>query len=316
MKTSLLRASCLPVAATLSLACLNPDPCDAALIVQELFDGSALDQSIGGQGASLTSSLGFATGSSWLANGPNGLWTANNFNVDGSTLPGLASNNGSQGGAYWAQWSVGNNWNTGIYATRELASTIDLGTSQTLYFSVRLRNANDMAGGIGLASGANGSASFIGAGFTWDNATSIGGSGNDAGNAAYIGHGTLDTNNGVYGIRANEAAGSVDGYGLLVGRLTFNASGNDLIEIKRYAENSTIDNDLGTISWSASSSLDSSMVASHLVLWSNGGGGNGELDAIRIGTTWEDVTGVTLVPEPSAALLGGLGLLALLRRRR
>jgi hypothetical protein len=39
---------------------------------------------------------------------------------------------------------------------------------------------------------------------------------------------------------------------------------------------------------------------------------NGELiDAIRVGTTFADV-----IPEPSTALLGGLGMLALLRRRR
>lgn len=307
MKTKLIPLGVLMVSATIS---------QGGVIIQELFDGAALDQSIGGQGASLTTSLGFATGSSWLANGPNGFWTANNFNVDGSTLPGLTSNNGSQGGAYWASWNVGNNFNTGIYATRELATTIDLGATQTLFFSVRLRNASDTAVGMGLASGANGSASFVGAGFSWDNATSIGGSGNNAANAAYIGHGTLDTNSGVYGIRTNEAAGSVNGYGLLVGRLTFNASGNDVIEIKRYAANSTIDDDLGAISWSASSSLDSSMVASHLVIWANGAGNGGELDAIRIGTTWTDVTGVTLVPEPSSAALLGLGVMALFLRRR
>lgn len=39
------------------------------------------------------------------------------------------------------------------------------------------------------------------------------------------------------------------------------------------------------------------------------------VDAIRIGNTLSDI-GVTVIPEPSAALLGGLGLLALLRRRR
>jgi hypothetical protein len=39
--------------------------------------------------------------------------------------------------------------------------------------------------------------------------------------------------------------------------------------------------------------------------------GEGLLDAIRVGTTFADV-----VPEPSVALLGGLGLLGLLRRRR
>jgi len=39
-----------------------------------------------------------------------------------------------------------------------------------------------------------------------------------------------------------------------------------------------------------------------------------QIDNIRIGTEWSDV--VLAVPEPSAALLGGLGTLMLLRRRR
>jgi len=45
-------------------------------------------------------------------------------------------------------------------------------------------------------------------------------------------------------------------------------------------------------------------------------GGNSfvQLDDFWIGTTLSDV-GVTVIPEPSAAVLGGLGLLALLRRR-
>lgn len=39
-----------------------------------------------------------------------------------------------------------------------------------------------------------------------------------------------------------------------------------------------------------------------------------QIDNIRVGTEWSDV--VLAVPEPSAALLGGLGILTLLRRRR
>lgn len=42
------------------------------------------------------------------------------------------------------------------------------------------------------------------------------------------------------------------------------------------------------------------------------GSPSGELDELRIGTTWQAVT----VPEPGAALLGGLGMLAFFRRRR
>jgi MYXO-CTERM domain-containing protein len=43
------------------------------------------------------------------------------------------------------------------------------------------------------------------------------------------------------------------------------------------------------------------------------GSGSAKYDELRIGATWNDVT---TVPEPRAALLGGLGMLALLRRRR
>ena len=40
----------------------------------------------------------------------------------------------------------------------------------------------------------------------------------------------------------------------------------------------------------------------------------GYIDEVRFGTTWADV--VPPIPEPAPALLGGIGLLALLRRRR
>lgn len=281
-------------AAALALASAS----QAAVSIQELFDGAPLDTSINGWGGSATA-IG-QTGI-WATNGNANQKTANNFNVDGSTLPGLPSNAGAQGGVY----NGTGNYGTNIYATRALAAAIDFNVDRELFFSVRLRNAGDTAMGIGLAAGANGSAEFVGAGFSWNNYT--GGNGN----AAYIAHGTLDGARGVYEQAAAEAASSVNGYGLLVGRISISSAGNDLIDIKRYAENSTID-ELPNVTWSAHSEVDSSMSASHLLLWMNGTG-NGELDAIRFGDSWQSVTGV---PEPSAALLGGLGVLALLRRRR
>lgn len=264
-------------------------PLQAAIVVQELFDGAPADANIDGWGGSSTA-VG-QTGN-WAASGSTGQFTANNFNIDGSTLPGLPSNAGSQGGV----WNNTASWNTGIYAMRPLVSTIDFAADQTLFFSVRLRNHGDTAMGIGLASGTE----FVGAGFSWN--TFTGGSGN----AAYITHGLFTDTQGVYAQDAAEAAGSVDGYGLLVGRITMSSSGSDLIDIVRYAENETID-DLGDVVWSAQSSVDSSMSASNLLLWMNGSGG-GELDAIRIGETWMDVTGI---PEPAtfgllAAFGGGL----------
>ncbi|QQL45587.1 PEP-CTERM sorting domain-containing protein [Sulfuriroseicoccus oceanibius] len=274
----------------------------AALHIQELFDGMAADTNIGGQGDSSTT-VGL-TGT-WAATGSTGINTANNFNVDGGTLPGLASNAGAQGGV----WNGTGSWDTGIYATRGMTSSIDFNSDGVIYFSVRLRNHGDTAMGMGFASGAGGSSEFVGAGFSWNNFT--GGSGN----AAYISHGTLDGGQGVYGQQAAEAAGGVNGYGLLVGRITLSSTGNDLIDIMRYAENDTIDNNLSSISWTAQSAFDSSMSASHLLLWMNGSGG-GELDAIRVGSDWVDVTGVNAVPEPSSTALLGLGGLALILRRR
>lgn len=285
-------------------------------IVQELFDGIAgpppgSDSTLNGKGDTATS-IGM-TGT-WATNGSTGIFTASNFNVDGSTLPGLPSNAGANGGLWWN----GGSWNTDIYATRPLASVISFATSQEIFFSVRLNNGGDTAMGLGLAAGANGSAEFVGAGFHWNGANAIDGS--NTANAAYITSGTLDqnlvgNNDGPYAVRAHEAAGSVNGRGLLVGRITINVAGDDVISIKRYAENAVIDNDLTAITWSASANVNSSMDASHLLLWLNGSG-NGELDAIRVGTTWTDVTGVTLVPEPSVAGLGLIGLIGLLRRRR
>lgn len=281
----------------------------AAVFIQELFDNvSSGNASLNGAGDTATSIGMTAT---WATNGSTGIFTANNFNVNGTTLPGLPSNAGANGGV----WNNTNSYNTGIHATRPLTTTIDFNAERVIYFSVRLNNPGDTSMGIGLAAGAGGSAEFVGAGFSWNNAVAIDTGLLDSGNAAYISHGTLDASNGTYGIRAHEPMNSVNTFGLLVGRLTTRSSGADLIDIRRYAQNETIDDNLGTISWSASSSVDSSMTASHLLLWMNGVN-SGELDAIRFGDSWTDVTGVVLVPEPSAALLLGLGGIAVLGRRR
>jgi hypothetical protein len=145
----------------------------------------------------------------------------------------------------------------------------------------------------------------VGAGFTWNNAAPLATGTNIAGNSAFISHGVLDgaVQNGVYGIRSYEGQNTVNTYGLLVGRITIKATGDDIIQVKRYPQNAVIDNDLSAIVWSTSSTVDSSMVASRLLLWMNGQGG-GELDAIRFGDTWTDVTGVTLAGAGQPALSG------------
>jgi hypothetical protein len=157
--------------------------------------------------------------------------------------------------------------------------------------------------GVGLAAGPNGSAAFVGAGLSWNNARSIATGNVDAGNATYVSYGTLDAVSGPYGIRAHEAMGSNNGAALIVGRLTLHATGPDQIDLKRYVAGDAIEADPSSVVWSASDSLTTSMVATHLLLWVNGvnGGAAGELDAIRFGTTWADVTGAVSAYDAWAA---------------
>lgn len=220
----------------------------------------------------------------WVTRGSAGIFAASNFNVDGG-LPGAPSNAGSPGGI----WNNVGNWNTNVHVTRPLASPVSFAEDREIFLSVRLRNQGDTMMGIGLASGTDASAGFVGAGFSWDNASSIGGVAGNASNAAYISHGTLGAAGGPYGIRVHETAGSVNGYGLLVARLILSATGSDRIDIVRYASSTIMADDPAAVAWTAGSSFNSSMNATHLLLWMNGSGG-GEIDAIRIGTTWDDVT--------------------------
>jgi hypothetical protein len=273
----------------------------ASILVQELFDGISSGATLDGAGNTATS-IGL-TGA-WKTNGSQGIFTADNFDVDGFTLPGLPSNQGTSGGVY----NNTNSYDTTIYATRPLAVPINFNTDRKIFFSVRLNNSGATAMGIGLSTGNTPADDFVGAGLSWDNARSAASGQNEAGDAAVISYGTLNptlatvngTDNvivdGPYSIRAFEPAGSATGYGLLVGRITMSSTGNDVIEIKRYAENQTIDNNLEAISWSAQSTFNSTMSASQLILWMNGTG-TGELDAIRIGDTWTDVTGVVLAAQ-------------------
>ena len=273
---------------------------NASVFIQELFDNiSAGNLTLNGAGSTSTT-IGLTT-DTWATNGSTNIFTANNFDVNGASLPGLPSSGGAQGGV----WNGVNNWNTSVYATRPLETPIDFAVDRVIFFSVRLRNPGDSGMGVGLASGGTAADQFVGAGFTWNNAAPLATGTNIAGNSAFISHGVLDgaVQGGVYGIRAYEGKGTVDGYGLLVGRITISSTGDDLIQIKRYAENATIDNDLAAIVWSTSSSVNSSMVASRLLLWMNGQG-NGELDAIRFGDTWTDVTGVPLAGAGQPAMSG------------
>jgi hypothetical protein len=99
---------------------------------------------------------------------------------------------------------------------------------------------------------------------------------------------------------------------LIVGRITFGTT--DTMDLFLPGTNM----DLGSVQSTVSAAVDQSLfdtVTFHTRLQGSttlGANTDVGLDEIRFGTTQADV----LIPEPSSALLGGLGLLVLLRRRR
>ena len=260
-------------------------PCSrGSVFIRELFDGAGADVTLNGQGAGLTSAVGFDPASNWVVNAGTTIVSANNFNVETTPpLPGLPALAASNGGLYRGG---GYDWATSIWATRALATNgqFSFAQSRVLYFSFRCNNAGDSAVGVGFTSG---NTNFIGVGAHWNNA----GAGT-ANNSVYITGGTL-TNGNPYNIRANTTPGTLNGTGLIVGRLTLNASGADTLSVKLYTAGSTIESDPAAVTWSLTYSFTdagiTNMTATHLLVWLNGDG-TAQLDAIRVGTAWTDVT--------------------------
>lgn len=266
----------------------------AGLLVRELWDG------VGTEGTALegagdgSSSLGFASGSTWIANpaGNTYLLLSDAFDLtstyqgaDPDTLPGPAANAGAKGGIFCPD--AGNNWDTGSWALRELASPISFTADGTYYFSVRLDNAGDSCLGIGFASGGDSTANFIGAGFMWNNYW------NDQAyhNAVYISAGTVGgADNPTVG-KAHGPTAGIDGIAVLVGKLTTRASGTATLAVKVYKPGTALDLLPDSIAWDATYDASNVASATHLLIWANGAG-QAALDAIRVGTSYSDAGGV------------------------
>jgi len=264
-------------------------PATQALRIRELWDNVGVG-SIGGMGSG-TTSVGVDSGNNWSLNAGN-ITVAQDFDVEGPQGPPYAL--GHQGGV-WK--SGGADWNTGYWATRQLASAaqINFAAAGDYWLTVRINNSGDSAVGVGLASAGDGSASFVGVGAMWDNA-----GGGLANNALYVTDGSLGTDS-PYTIRANSTAGTIDGEGVIVAHLLI-TGGSYTLEAAVFKPGDVIPSTPGGITWQVTYSGSSSMLATHLLLWSNGAG-TGDLDAIRVADSFASMFTDSLKPlNPAGSL--------------
>ncbi|HWH72195.1 MAG TPA: hypothetical protein VNT26_22720 [Candidatus Sulfotelmatobacter sp.] len=280
------------------LASLAPAP--AALLIRELFDGLATGGNSALRGVlNGPTTLGFDTNAPWQDNYTIYL-KCGAFDVtqeEPDTLPGLPATAGDKGGVWSDQWVFANPWevwNTRIWVTRPLApeACLNFATEGVYYFSVRLNNAGDSAGGIGFASAGDHSARFVGAGLSWDTVN------HEPANYSYICQGSLKTNT-PYSIQAHGPVNQINGKGLLVGRLTTHTSDVSTLEIKVFLPGSRLPVHAAELSWDTSYTFHEQMLATHLLLWMNGTYPF-EIDAIRVGTTYSDVVGLEILRQPQA----------------
>jgi hypothetical protein len=101
---------------------------------------------------------------------------------------------------------------------------------------------------------------------------------------------------------------------LAVMRYNLNGDGTDSMDLWINPSSSSYGGTAPTVTFSSTAGTDTTAAWTTFVIDPANAGTSGFFDELRVGTTWAEV--VPAIPEPRAALLGGLGLLALLRRRR
>jgi hypothetical protein len=271
----------IPMAAF--VCCVLSGSAQAALIAYEGFDYTAstsLASAAGGTGftaGSWGTGPSFPNGGSWTV-GTVGL-TYGALQTSGLTATGL-------GGAT----AIG----------RNLAASSG-GPASSVWISFLVSNMGNNLTGISLFDG-NTEGTFSGRIGSLQT-TFYGGAGNPVATQQTFGTGTNDLNTHMYVIN-------------------FDATGaNPVInawidpDFSSLGVGSSPTGGLSTSITSAQGAQIYDFNAVRLGLFSGVGSQTGNFDEIRVGQTWADVSPVA-IPEPSAALLGGVGILALLRRRR
>lgn len=207
---------------------------------------------------------------------------------------------------------TGNNIDASVITTSALADAGLLGNGKTLWFSF-MYSKTASNGGNEKGGFAFGSERIDGA----FNGTNMINSGNAIG--AAITGGTITAGswigNGNVSLGTGSAATPNNASLMVVGQINWGATAGDNETITLYLQDTS---NLGTLSSAIStrsmtgvdqSAFDTISMTTHQST------GTISYDEIRFGSTFDDVVGV-VVPEPTAAFLGSLGLLGLLRRRR
>ncbi len=261
-------------------------PATQNLRIRELWDNVGVG-SINNMGNG-TTSVGLDGAANWQLNADNLITVAQDFDVE--TLPGPPYALGHRG-AIWR--SGGDNWNTTSWATRQLSSAaqINFNANGEYWITVRVNNSGDSAMGVGFASGGNAAAEFVGIGAIWDNYWAD----VSANNSLYISRGTIGGADGPYTVQAHGPTGGLNERGLIVARLTTSSGGSHTLEAVVYKAGDAIPSSPGAISWQATYGFSSTMTATHLLVWLNGAG-QGELDAIRVATSFDAMFTDSLKP--------------------
>jgi hypothetical protein len=231
-------------------------------------------------------SAGALSGQGTASDGWSGAWTGSPANVG---TPGLTY---TEGGNVLGVATTGRAESLGTSGNFRSLTASEGGGTSTVYVSFIARASGYGYWGLSLFDG-NNERMFLGAPFSSTQATTWGfeRASSDVGPSGIVGSGI-----------------STSTQAFLVYRMDF--SGGD-VTTTLYV-NPTLAIEPGT---GAANATRVGFTFNNIRLAGGAPGGSGEIDEIRIGTTWADVTPAVPIPEPaSIAALGMLGTLMLLRR--
>ncbi len=270
-----------------------------ALLVLEDFGGT-------GGGAPAGADL---DGQNYSATGMTGAWTNQTpfgLNTGNSEIADMGLGGGADGQAH----------NNALFSdltqfdSRAMSVTLDLSLDKVYYMSFYTFRRNIAQAPVGFSTGTETTDEFIAVGLNSANLA--------------IGQGLLSDTSGLYQVDAEAASNGTNNAATYIAvRITASATGNDLIEAVAYdaGDVASFDDGLpqeGDVSWITSHSFTSSAQLDTLVMGYRTAGATKRLrvDGIRLGESWEDVTGIVPVPEPATMSLLALGGVAMLKRRK